>query len=208
MTNYVAHIYSTIAHGKQAADGNILRHVSTIGHAAKVVQKLATEDDFVLGKVAKATCDTLSAASKDNKLLQIAGKGIKIAKYTDPITCLCGMIRVGKSDSPGRKFIEESSALLGMFLVEGSMIKYAKNIANIKGVKQVNDALVNFSKNTKYCSQIPAIVYGTLFTIGSEVGTNLFGKAGKWVADKLGLAPETKEEKPQVEKPKKEYYWG
>ena len=208
MTNYVAHIYSTIAHGKQAADGNILRHVSTIGHAAKVVQKLATEDDFVLGKVAKATCDTLAEASKDNKLLQVAGKGLKIAKYTDPITCLCGMIRVGKSDSPGRKFIEESSALLGMFLVEGSMVKYAKNIANIKGVKQVNDAMVKFSKNTKYWSQIPALVYGTLFAIGSEVGTNLFAKAGKWVADKLGLAPETKEEKPPVEKPKKEYYWG
>lgn len=208
MTNYVAHIYSTAAHAQKAADGNILRHVSAIGHAAKVVQKLATEDDFVLGRVAKATCDTLSEASKDNKLLQIAGKGIKIAKYTDPISCICSMIRVGKSDSPGRKFIEESSALLGMFLVEGSMIKYAKNISNIKGIKQVNDAMVKFSKNTKYCSQIPAIVYGTLFTIGSEVGTNLFGKAGKWIADKLGLPQETKEEKPKVEKPKKEYYWG
>ena len=207
MTNYVAHIYSTIAHGKKAADGNILRHVSTIGHAAKVVQKLATEDDFVLGRVAKATCDTLADASKDNRLLQIAGKGIKIAKYTDPISCICAMIRVGKSDSPGRKFLEESSNLLGMFLVEGSMIKYAKNIANIKGIKQLNDGMTKFCKNTKYCSQIPAIVYGTLFTIGSEYGSALFGKAGKWIADKLNLPQETPEP-PKPEKPKKEYYWG
>lgn len=207
MTNYVAHLYSFQSHAKKASEGNILRHVSAIGHAAKVVQKLAKEDDFVLGQIAKNTCETLSNASKDNKLLQVAGKGIKLAKYTDPISCLCAMIRVGKSDTPGRSFIEESSGLLGMFLVEGAMVKYAKNIANIKGIKQINDAMVKTCKNTKYCGQIPALVYGTLFTIGSDLGTKVFAKAGKWIADKLGLPESKKEEKPK-EKTKKEYYWG
>lgn len=208
MANYVASLFSLQSSAKKAADGNILRHVSTVGHAAKVVQKLAKDDSFVLGRVAKATCDTLSEASKDNKLLQIAGKGINTAKYTDPISCLCAMIRVGKSDTPGRSFLEETSALMGMFIVEGAMCKYAKNIANIKGIKQINDKMVDVCSKTKYCSQIPAIAYGVLFTLGSDLGTKAFGKVGKWVADKLGLPESKKEEQPKTEKTKKEYYWG
>jgi len=208
MANYVASLFSLQSSAKKAADGNILRHVSTVGHAAKVVQKLAKDDSFVLGKVAKATCDTLSEASKDNKLLQLAGKGINIAKYTDPISCLCAMIRVGKSDTPGRSFLEETSALMGMFIVEGAMCKYAKNIANIKGIKQLNDKMVDVCSKTKYCSQIPAIAYGVLFTLGSDLGTKAFGKVGKWIADKLGLPESKAEQKPKAEKAKKEYYWG
>lgn len=207
-SNYIASLYSLVYSAKEAKKGNILRHVSTIGYTAKVVQKLSKDDSFVLGKVSKCICDTLSDASKDNKLLQVAGKGIKLAKYTDPISCLCSTIRVAKSDSPARKLIEETSFLGGMFFVEGLMLKYAKNIGQIKGIKQLNDGMNKFCKNTKYCSQIPAVVYGTLYTVGSDIGGNVFGKAGKWVADKLGLPQETKEEKPKVEKPKKKYYWG
>lgn len=213
MANYIASAISCYESGKKAKEGNILRHVSTVGHAAKVVQKLAKDESFVLGKMAKGAIDTLEIASKDNKLLQVAGKGIKIAKYTDPISCACAMIRVTKSDTPGRAFLEESSSLLGMFVVEGAMIKYAKDIANIKGVKQVNDAFTKFCKNTKYCSQLPAIAYGVLFTVGSAIGTKLAGKVGKWAADKLGLAKPKEQDPAQLaeqkaQKPKKQYYWG
>lgn len=208
MSNYIASLYSLGYSVKEAKKGNILRHVSTIGYTAKVIQKLSRDDSFVLGRVSKGICDTLAEGSKDNKLLQVAGKGIKLAKQTDPISCLCSMIRVTKSDSPARKFVEETSSLVGMFLVEGLMLKYAKDIGNVKGIKQLNDGMNKFCKNTKYCSQIPAVVYGTLYTVGSDIGSRSFGKAGKWAADKLGLKPETKEEKPPVEKPKKKYYWG
>lgn len=199
---------------KKAKDGNILRHVSTVGHASKVVTKLA-KVDCVAGHVAKAGLDTLDAAAKTSKGLQAAGKLIKLSRYTDPISCACALIRVGKSDIPGRSFIEEASALCGMFVVEGAMIKHAKSIANIKGIKQLNDGLVKFSKNTKGCGQLPALAYGVLFTIGSAIGTKLAGKAGKWIADKLQL-PESQQKKEQealkaqkeAQKPKKQYYWG
>ena len=207
-SNYVASLYSLAYSAKEASKGNILRHVSTVGYTAKVIQKLSKDDSFVLGRVAKSTCDILSDASKDNKLLQIAGKGINLAKHTDAISCLCSMIRVVKSDSPARRFVQETTSLAGMFLAEDLMLCNKKSIANIKGIKQINDGMTKFCKNTKYCSQIPAIVYATLYTVGSDIAGNACWKAGKWIADKLGLAPETKEEKPPVEKQKKEYYWG
>lgn len=207
MANYVASLTSLQSSAQQAKECNILRHVSTVGHAAKVVQKLAKED-FVLGHIAKGALDTLEIASKDSKLLQLAGKGIKIAKYTDPISCACAMVRVAKSDTPGRSLLEESSGLLGMFAIEGAMIKYSKDIANIKGVKTLNDKMVNFCKNTKYCGQVPAIAYGLLFTAGSIIGTKLAGKAGKWVADKLKLPESQEKQQLPPEKTKKQYYWG
>ena len=109
MSNYIASLYALGYSVKEAKKGNILRHVSTIGYTAKVIQKLSRDDSFVLGRVSKGICDTLAEGSKDNKLLQVAGKGIKLAKQTDPISCLCSMIRVTKSDSPARKFVEETS---------------------------------------------------------------------------------------------------
>lgn len=206
-SNYVASLYSLMYSAKEASKGSILRHVSTVGYTAKVIQKLSKDDSFVLGRVAKSTCDILSDASKDNKLLQLAGKGINLAKHTDGISCLCSMINVAKSDSPARRFIQETISLGGMFIAEDLMLYKQKSIANIKGIKQLNDGMTKFCKNTKYCSQIPAIVYATLYTVGSDIAGNLCWKAGKWIADKLGLAPETPEP-PKAEKPKKEYYWG
>ena len=99
---------------------------------------------------------------------------------------------------------------MGMFIVEGAMIKHAKDIANIKGIKQMNDAMVNFcSKKGGAFQVIPAVVYGVLFTVGSMVGSNAFRKAGTWVADKLGL--DKSQQPPDNHKTadgKTKYYFG
>ena len=96
-----------------------------------------------------------------------------------------------------------------MFGLLPDLSKYAKDIANIKGIKNLNDGMVNFCKGKKGLSVVPAVVYGVLFTVGSMVGSNAFRKAGTWVADKLGL-PKSQQE-PDNHKTadgKTKYYFG
>jgi len=97
-----------------------------------------------------------------------------------------------------------------MLIVEGAMIKHAKQIANIKGIKQANDAMVKFcnAKGGAY-KVIPAVVYGVLFTVGSALGSGAFRKAGSWIADKLGLAKSDPPDNHKTADGKyKKYYFG
>lgn len=190
MANYVSSLISLASNAKAAKDGNILRHISVVGHASKVVTKLASgQGTDATTKLCTKLVDTFDKATKGSKIGNLVRKGVKASRYTDQISATCSMIRAVKSDTPARAFIEESSDIMGMFLVEGAMIKHAKDIANIKGIKQMNDAMVNFcNKKGGPFQVVPAIVYGVLFTVGSMVGSNAFRKAGTWVADKLGLA--------------------
>ena len=211
MSNYVASLISLASNVKAAKDGNILRHVSVVGHASKVITKLASgQGTEATTKLCTSIVDTFNKATEGSKVGSLVRKGVKLSRNTDPISATCAMIRVAKSDTPGRAFLEESSDLMGMFIVEGAMIKHAKDIANIKGIKQVNDAMVNFCNKKGGAFQvIPAVVYGVLFTVGSMMGSNAFRKAGSWVADKLGL--DKSQQPPDNHKTpdgKTKYYFG
>ena len=211
MSNYVASIISLCENAKAAKNGNILRHVSTIGHASKLITKLASgQGTEATTKLCQGIVDTFDKATAGSKIGQAVRKGVKLSRNTDPISATCAMIRVCKSDTPARAFLEEGADILGMFIDEGSMIKYAKDIANIKGIKTLNDSMVNFCKNKGGPMQVvPAIVYGVLFTAGSIIGSGAFRKAGTWVADKLGLAKS--QQQPDNHKTadgKTKYYFG
>lgn len=211
MSNYVASLISLASNVKAAKDGNILRHVSVVGHASKVITKLASgQGTEATTRLCTDIVDTFNKVTEGSKVGNLVRKGVKLSRNTDPISATCAMIRVAKSDTPARAFLEESSDIMGMFIVEGAMIKHAKDIANIKGIKQVNDAMVNFcnSKGGAF-KVIPAIVYGTLFTVGSMMGSNAFRKAGTWVADKLGF--DKSQQPPDNHKTadgKTKYYFG
>ena len=210
MANYVASLISLYGNAKAAKSGNILRHISTVGHASKVVTKLAAgQGGATAAKVRQGIVDTFDKMTKGSKVGNIVRKGVSLSRHTDPISATCAMIRVAKSDTPARAFIEEASDLIGMFVVEGSMIKYAKNIANIKGIKTLNDGMQKFCKGNGPLSVVPAIVYGLLFTAGSALGSSTFRKAGSWLADKLGLAKS--QQQPDNHKTpdgKTKYYFG
>lgn len=190
MANYVASLISLAGNYQKAKDGNILRHASTIGHASKVITKLADgQGTEATTKLCSAIVDTFDNVTKGSKIGKALKSGVKLCRNTDPISAACAAVRVAKSDSPARAFMEEASDFAGMLIVEGAMIKHAKSIANIKGIKQANDAMVKFC-NAKGgpLKIVPAIVYGVAFTVGSMAGSAVFRKAGSWVADKLGLA--------------------
>lgn len=210
MSNYVASLISLYENAKAAKGGNILRHASVVGHASKVITKIASgQAGEAPAKLCQGIVDTFNRATEGSKVGNIVRKGVKLSRNTDPISATCAMIRVCKSDTPARAFLEEASDIMGMFIVEGSMIKYAKDIANIKGIKTLNDGMVNFCKGKKGLNVVPAVVYGVLFTVGSMVGSNAFRKAGSWVADKLGL-PKSQQE-PDNHKTadgKTKYYFG
>lgn len=211
MANYVSSIISLAQNANAAKNGNILRHISTVGHASKLVTKLASgQGTEATTKLCTKIVDTFNKATEGSKVGSLIRKGVKASRYTDQISATCAMIRAVKSDTPARAFIEESADIMGMFIVEGAMIKHAKSIANIKGIKQANDAMVNFCNKKGGAFQVvPAIVYGVLFTAGSIIGSNAFRKAGTWIADKLGLAKS--EQKPDNHKTpdgKTKYYFG
>lgn len=211
MPNYVSSLISLASSYKAAKDGNILRHASTIGHASKVITKLASgQGPEAATKLATKVVDTFDSVTKGSKIGSAVRKGVKLCRYTDPISATCAMIRTVKSDTPARAFLEESSDLLGMFIVEGAMIKHASKIANMPGIKQANDAMLKFCANKGGPMKIvPAIVYGVLFTVGSCLGSAAFRKAGTWVADKLGLE-KSQPQPPDNKTPdgKKKYYFG
>ena len=190
MANYVSSLISLAGNYQKAKDGNILRHASVVGHASKVVTKLAAgQGTDATTTLCSKLVDTFDNVTKGSKIGQAVKNGVKLCRNTDPISEICAGIRVVKSDTPARAFLEEGSDIAGMLIVEGAMIKHAKSIANIKGIKQANDAMVNFCNNKGGPFKvIPAIVYGVAFTVGSMAGSAAFRKAGTWVADKLGLA--------------------
>ncbi|MBR1943106.1 hypothetical protein IJ843_05170 [bacterium] len=211
MSNYVSSLISLAGNYQKAKDGNILRHASTVGHASKIVTKLASgQGTEATTKLCTALVDGFDKATKGSKIGQAVRTGVKLCRNTDPISEICAGIRVVKSDTPARALLEEGGDIAGMLIVEGAMIKHAKSIANIKGIKQANDAMVNFcnSKGGPF-KVIPAIVYGVAFTVGSMAGSAAFRKAGTWVADKLGLAKSDPPDnhKNSEGKPQK-YYFG
>ena len=211
MANYVSSIISLVGNYQKAKDGNILRHASTVGHASKLITKLASgQGTEATTKLCSALVDTFDKVTAGSKIGQAVKKGVQLCRNTDPISGICAGIRVLKSDTPARALLEEGSDFAGMLIVEGAMIKHAKSIANMKGIKQLNDAMVNFcNKQGGPLKVVPAIVYGVAFTVGSMVGSAAFKKAGSWVADKLGLAKSDPPDNHKTADGKyKKYYFG
>ena len=211
MANYVSSLISLVGNYQKAKDGNILRHASTVGHASKLITKLASgQGTEATTKLCSSIVDTFDKVTSGSKVGKAVRQGVKLCRNTDPISGICAGIRVLKSDTPARALLEEGSDFAGMLIVEGAMIKHAKSIANIKGIKQANDAMVKFC-NAKGgpLKVVPAIVYGVAFTVGSMVGSAAFRKAGSWIADKLGLAKSDPPDNHKTADGKtKKYYFG
>ena len=210
MANYVASLVSLAENARAAKGGNILRHVSTVGHATKVITKLATQESgTAAGKLCQALVDTFDKATQGSTIGSAVRAGVKLSRHTDPISAICGFARTVQSDTPARAFLEETASFMGMIITEGAMVKYAKDIANIKGINKLNNGLQKFCTKDKALHPVPAIVYGVLFCAGSALGQAAFKKAGTWVADKLGLAKsKTPPDNHKTEDGKVKYYWG
>ena len=211
MANYVSSLISLAGNYQKAKDGNILRHASVVGHASKLITKLASgQGTDATTKLCSTIVDTFDKATSGSKIGKVVKGGVKLCRNTDPITGICAGIRVLKSDTPARALLEEGSDFAGMLIVEGAMIKHAKQIANIKGIKQANDAMVIFCNAIGGAYKvIPAVVYGVLFTVGSALGSGAFRKAGSWIADKLGLAKSEPQDNHKTADGKyKKYYFG
>ncbi len=206
MSNYAASIVSLFYNAKAAKSGNILRHISTVGHAVKVATKFSKTDTDG-GRALKDVFDSLNKSAKTNKGLDLLGKGLRLTKKTDPISLTCLSIRTAKSNSPVRTLMAGAADYFFSTVVEDFMVNNAKSIANVKGIKTLNDKLVNFSKSSGM-GQIPSLIYGGLFAAGSILSGNLAAKAGNWLADKLGLSQEEKSNPNIGPDGKKKYYFG
>ena len=68
MSNYVASLISLYENTKAAKGGNILRHASVVGHASKVITKLASgQGGEAPAKLCQGIVDTFNKATEGSK---------------------------------------------------------------------------------------------------------------------------------------------
>lgn len=188
-SNYVSSIISLVRSGNKTIKGDKISAITTVGHAAKVIEKVAKLQDTGAGKIAGSIVDTLTMTAETNPAVNILGKGLKIAKKADAIGCARSAVKTFKSETPARTLIEESSSWGAKFFVKGLWLKNINNFQkNTKGVNKVTAKIYDFSKSTKGCGQIPALISGVGYSLATIYAPKVGRKIGAFVADKLGLA--------------------
>lgn len=200
VSNYVSELISFSKSAKKTAKTkDPLRALSTVGYAAKFIDKTAKLSDTTAGQFATELIDTFAKAT-DGTGLGVCAKGaLNIAKHTDEIGMLRSGIKTFKSDSPARTFLRETCGWIGRFVCKDLILEHGAKLLNIKGVKPVADAVTKFSKNTKGFGQVPNIIGGVTYSFAKEFGKKGGKAVGNFIADKLGLPPDKNKVKENTE---------
>ena len=185
VSNYVSELISFSKSAKKTANTkDPLRALSTVGYAAKFIDKTAKLSDTTAGQFATELIDTFAKAT-DGTGLGVCAKGaLNIAKHTDEI----GMLR-----------LRETCGWIGRFVCKDLILEHGAKLLNIKGVKPVADAVTKFSKNTKGFGQVPNIIGGVTYSFAKEFGKKGGKAVGSFIADKLGLPPDKNKVKENTE---------
>lgn len=191
VSNYVSELISFSKSAKKTVNTkDPLRALSTVGYAAKFIDKTAQLSDTTAGQFATELIDTFAKATDGTGLGACAKGALNIAKHTDEIGMLRSGIKTFKSDSPARTFLKEGCGWIGRFICKDLVLEHGAKLLNIKGVKPLSDAVTKFSKNTKGFGQVPNVIGGVAYSFAKEVGKKGGKKVGNFIADKLGLPPE------------------
>lgn len=145
----------------------------------------ATKIDGTIGNVATSVIDKFERVAKNSKLIDYAGKGIKLASdYVNPLICVASGVKVLRSDDKKSTLIVEASALGSMFVVEGMMKKHLHKLVEIKGIDKIADRVLKYSEQSKAKGLIPGLIKGIAFVVGSCVAYNLGQKGGEMLTGK------------------------
>ena len=186
-------------HGATAAS----RAVIAGGQLWKVGEYVAEKTiklDNELGKTTQTAVNILRKASKNDALIDYAGKAVKWAsKSVNPLICVSSGIDVLSSEDKQSTLIKNGSALGGMFFIEGQMKKVVDETTKQQALDKVligvkNKALKSktFGKITKNLLKFAEshggknkylqAAHGITFVLGSITGYTLGEKFGTTVA--------------------------
>lgn len=183
---------------KAENQGKVGRWAVAAGQAKKVADYVTTLDNKV-GKTAKTSVEALKTFSRNEKLLQYAGKAVDFAsRNVNPLICVSSAIDVLRADDKQTAAITNATALASMFAVEKVMKNHLDDITKIKGVDKIAEKVLKFSKETPHMKGIPAIIHGVAFVAGSIAAYSVGEKFGSTIAKKV-----KKDEPEKVEEPVK-----
>lgn len=144
--------------GKFAVAGGQLRN------AIVEAQRL----DGIIGKTANTAVDTFKTLSKQEKALEVAGKGLKWAgQYVNPLIVVSSGIDVAMSDDKEKAFVENSIALGAMFGVEKLMKNHLSDVVKIKGIDKIAQRISKAAEGTRYGKYLAPVAHGLTFVAGS-----------------------------------------
>lgn len=156
--------------------------------------------DNELGKTTQTAVNILKKASKNDVLIDYAGKAVKWAsKSVNPLICVSSGFDVLSSEDKQSTLIKNATALGGMFFVEGQMKKIADETTKQQALDKIiigakNKALKSkpFGKITKNIlkfaethggkSKYLQAAHGVTFVLGSITAYTLGEKFGTTVA--------------------------
>lgn len=153
---------------------------SQVGNVIHTVQQY----DNAVGRTAKTAVDAFNVASKNEKLFQYVGKGVKfLSSNVNPIVCVTSGLDVLTSKDKETALIKNTAAVGTMFAVEGLMKKHMDNVVKIKGVDKIAAKVFKYAETHKFAKGLPSIIHGTAFVIGSCAAYNMGSKFGSLLAN-------------------------
>lgn len=191
MTNSLANLVFCIKNANTTFSSDPSRGAVTAGQATNAF-KAATELKNTIGKEARAAVDALKIASKNDKILEYAGKGLKFAsENVNPLICIAAGAKVITSDDKVSTAIEQTSALSAMFAVEKFMKTELNSKKSEKFFAKMSENISKLAKKfklnnfmTKTLGHAPAVVKGTTFVAGSIIAYSAGEKFGKLLTKK------------------------
>lgn len=170
---------------KTWTQGDPTRALIAAGQFEKV-GAYVTKLDNELGKSAKSAADALKIASKNEKLLEYAGKVVNFAsKNVNPLICVSAGYRVLTADDTQTALIQNATGLGAMFGVEHLMKKHLDDIPKMKCMQGVSKKVMEFATKHKMEGKLPAIIHGVAFVVGSCTAYSLGDKFGTMVASRV-----------------------
>lgn len=155
------------------------------GQAAKGINGLA-QCESPIGKKTQSCLEYLKDASKNEKLIDYAGKGLKwMSEHVNPLIVGVAAYDTITSDDPASAFVTNATALSAMFAAEHLMKSKVKD----KMVNSIMD-VAKASKNAKVAAHsktVAGVAYDLAFVgasvgsyyLGNKIGEALLGKENK-----------------------------
>jgi len=196
MSNVIASTLFCIRNTDKVENGDVGRVPVAIGQARNVVNSVMSFDNAI-GKTAQTAVDAFNLASKNEALLKYAGKAINsVGENINPLICVSSGFKVLNSDEPASAFVQQSSALAGMFTVEHLMKKHLENgitksiekisaLKDKKGFEKIFKTAADFIEKHKLQGKLPKALYGALFVVGSCTAYTMGEKFGNLLTSEI-----------------------
>lgn len=177
---------ATLVFGIRRADkGDFADGTVAVGQGAKFVNGLA-QCESPIGKKTQSCIEYLKDASKNEKLLDYAGKGLKwMSEHVNPLIIGVSAFDTITAKDPASAFVTNTTALSAMFAAE--------HLMKTKVKAKMTDSIMDIAKASKHAKvaahakTIAGVAYDVAFLgasigsyyVGNKIGEALLGDRNK-----------------------------